>query len=890
MKVARSSLLSGVNTMKLLPTKTLIDLSRRAPAILMVGIILVAITGVASAGSDEPTVCPGDLNGNNEIDGSDLAIVLGGWGPCPGCLADINDSSTVDGSDLAIVLGGWGACPDDEGTPTCDELSWLLTFVLPGIDDDVNALAVFDDGSGRGSALYAGGRFTSAGGSTVNYIARWDAIARTWIPLGSGMNGAVNALAVFDDGSGDGPALYSAGEFTVAGGVPANRIAKWNPATGVWSPLGTGTNNSIYALLVFDDGSVSGPALYAGGAFSTAGGATANGIAKWNSATGTWSALGSGLIAGAVRAMTVFDSGSGEGPALYVGGQFLFAFPVGPVNRIAKWNAASGTWSALGSGIGGTSVNALAVFDDGSGDGPELYAGGSFASAGGVPAENLAKWNADTGTWSPLSLGFFIDMEDGSVNALTVFDNGSVDGPALYVGGDFRVYVPEVMGYMGQNIATWPPSSSLMPGANNTVKAFVDFDDGSARDPVLFVGGEFTSVGPYLLLPASRIAMWRQGWEQLGSGLTAPVQALTVFDDNTGGDSALYATGWFTRASDVMVNRIAKWIPATRSWSALGSGLNSVGYALEVYDDGSGDGPALYVGGLFTFAGGVSANRIAKWNGVEWSPLGTGMNGVVNALAVFDDGSGPALFAGGEFTSAGGVAANRIAKWNAMTQTWSALGSGLNERVYALEVYDDGTGDGPALYAAGWFTSAGGVTANNIAKWNAVTGTWSAVGTGLSGTVRALKVFDDGAGDGPALYAGGFFTSAGGVTANNIAKWNSASGTWSPLGSGLSNWVNALAVFDDGSEGGPALYAGGAILIAGTPALPIAKWSVAEDTWLPVGYGMSSQVHALRVFNDGSGGGNGLYAGGEFTNSPAGDSYLAKWACPGDPPAPPSNE
>ena len=52
------------------------------------------------------------------------------------------------------------------------------------------------------------------------------------------------------------------------------------------------------------------------------------------------------------------------------------------------------------------------------------------------------------------------------------------------------------------------------------------------------------------------------------------------------------------------------------------------------------------------------------------------MNNTVRALTVFDDGSGPALYAGGAFTTAGGVAANHIAKWNG--SSWSALGSGMN--------------------------------------------------------------------------------------------------------------------------------------------------------------------------------------------------------------------
>ena len=78
-------------------------------------------------------------------------------------------------------------------------------------------------------------------------------------------SGAVYALAVFDDGLG--PALHAGGDFTTAGGVAANRIARWDGGTS-WSPLGSGTNAPVAALLVFDDGT--GPALIAGGPFSSA--------------------------------------------------------------------------------------------------------------------------------------------------------------------------------------------------------------------------------------------------------------------------------------------------------------------------------------------------------------------------------------------------------------------------------------------------------------------------------------------------------------------------------------------------------------------------------------------------------------------------------------------
>jgi hypothetical protein len=308
------------------------------------------------------------------------------------------------------------------------------------------------------------------------------------------------------------------------------------------------------------------------------------------------------------------------------------------------------------------------------------------------------------------------------------------------------------------------------------------------------------------------------------------VRALAVFDDGSG--PALYAGGFFTTAGGVAANRVARWDGS--SWSALGSGMNESVWALTIYDDGSG--PALYAGGRFMTAGGAAAGHVAKWNGSNWSALGSGIDGdyaEVFCLTVFDDGSGPALYAGGMFEIAGGVTAHSIAKWNG--SSWLALGSGMNFPVWSLASFDDGSG--LALYAGGEFTTAGGVEAHSIAKWNGTT--WSPLGDGLLGDVlpyaQALLAFDDSSG--PALYAGGHFTIAGGVDANRIAKWDGSS--WSPLGSGMSGFVYALAAFDDGN--GTALYAGGDFYAFDSADTDIAKWGgcpVVVPPWTNLGYAL----------------------------------------------------
>jgi len=678
-----------------------------------------------------------------------------------------------------------------------------------------------------------------------------------WLPtFGAlpGTDGTVLALTVFDDGTG--PALYAGGTFSTAGGVVVGDIAKWNGSS--WSALSSGVDDWVYALTVFDDGS--GPALFAGGIFTTAGGVPAKGIAKWNGSS--WSPVGGG-VNGFVQALTVFDDGTG--PALYVAGQFATAGGVA-ANDIAKWNGAS--WSGLQGGVYVgflTIVYSLQVFDDGSG--PALYAGGDFTVAGLALASRIAKWNGSS--WSPLGSGL-----NNTVAAMGVFDDGS--GAALYASGVFT----SAGGAVASRIAKWNGSSwsalgsGMAGGLGTAVKALTVFDDGTG--PALYAGGSFTSAGG---VAVNGLAKWNgSAWSQVGNGENDGPSAMTTFDD--GGGLALYAGTGFMSASGAFGFSIAKWDGS--NWSALGAdGLNGEIDSLASFDDGSG--PALYAGGSFTSAGGVAVNNIAKWNGSRWSALGSGIASnsfpgsvppYVMALTVFDDGSGPALYAGGSFLSAGGAPVNNIAKWNG--SSWSSVGNGLNALFYpsfvrALAVFDDGTG--PALYAGGDFMLSAGLAVNHIARWNG--SNWSALGIGMNGgqiatTVDGLAVFDDGSG--PNLYAAGNFASAGAVAANNLARWNGSN--WSPVAGGTNSFIHCLTAFDDG--GGPALYAGGTFTNAGgAPAIGIAKWNGA--IWSALGSGITGQVVALSAFDDGSS--PALAVGGSF--SAAGGvtaKNVAKWS------------
>jgi hypothetical protein len=691
---------------------------------------------------------------------------------------------------MAVVVNDADAVYPIRIDPTFSDANWIsMNPSIPGANYNVFATAV--DGSGN---LYIGGGFAVAGGVVANRIAKWN--GSSWSALGSGMGGLpgrytyVNALAV------SGSDLYAAGQFTTAGGSAATNIAKWDGSS--WSALGSGILGAINVSAL----AASGSDLYAAASFPAVGGSAGYSILKWNGSS--WRALGGGWN-GSVSALAV------SGGDLYAGGVLRTA-DGSAVNYIAKWDGSS--WSELGSGVNDR-VLALAV------SGSDLYAGGYFTTAGGNAANYVAKW--DGSSWSALGLGM-----NSFVYAL------AVSGNDVYAGGDFIA----AGGIAGNHIAKWDGSSwsALGSGIDGTVGTLAV----SGND--LYAGGGFIAAGG---IAVDHIAKWDGNrWSGLGSGMNYYVDALAVSGSN------LYAGGEFTAAGDRVANYIAK--SDGSNWTELGSGMNSIVCALAV------SGSDLYAGGYFTTAGGNAANYIAKWNGSNWSPLGSGMEGSfpyygeVLALAV----SGSDLYAGGYFTTAGGSPANYVAKWNG--SNWSPLGSGMNGAVRALAV------SGSDLYAGGYFTTAGGSPANYIAKWDG--SNWSGLGSGMDYYVSALVV------SGSELYAGGAF-------AGYIAKWNGSS--WSVLGSGVSDVVFALAV--SGSD----LYAGGRFGVGtagGGAAIYIAKWD--GSGWSALGSGMGGfgplpYVNALAVA------GSDLYAGGGFTTAGGKISpYVAKaitiagdWLC-----------
>lgn len=501
--------------------------------------------------------------------------------------------------------------------------------------------------------VYVGGSFTAADEVTTSGVAvlrgeRFGTLG-PFTRFGDASTAAVLALA-FADGR-----LHAGGEFTTAGNAAA---AHWAVFDGTaWATPGDGLDNVVRALapsrggmVVAGDFAFSGPlrvthaglwsgaewqsfgqglsyspyadanvfavvpletGAWVGGYFDQAGAVAVGSVARWSGER--WDAMAGGVrgvdALGHVYAMTRL------GDELYVSGSFASAGG-GSAANIARWDGSG--WSALGSGLNDTGY-ALAVL------GERLYVGGRFSAAGDTAANGVAVWDPATGAWSALGNA---PAYDAAVLGLAV-----IAERYLVIGGRYDAFrrggVDLVRGLNGLSIydtaAEVDPADPLSgylllagvrkSGGAGTVRALQVLGD------TLYVGGTFDTAGALPLaappqpgFAASNLAAWHfstdGSWSTPG-GTDEPVMALTTPDGAT-----LVVGGWFGSAGPIAASGVAVYDPATAGWAAYGSGVGPGERGLRrvealAHDPRSG----LWAGGTFNTAGDEPGCSIALWRG-----------------------------------------------------------------------------------------------------------------------------------------------------------------------------------------------------------------------------------------------------------------------------------
>jgi hypothetical protein len=499
-------------------------------------------------------------------------------------------------------------------------------------------------------SLYVGGSFTSADTVPASGVVRLDDTTFTALGeftfYGNASTASVKALAV------SGGRVYAGGEFTTAGNSAAATWVVLDPGSADWSAPWGPIDNVVHLLAPYRDGVV------VGGTFTRSGTVRVTSAGIW---TGDgWQTFGQGVSYDPYADGNVYAV-LADGDGAYVGGYFDQAGPV-PVGSVARWTGSA--WDPVGGGV--TGVNGLGKVCAMARLGDDLYVTGDFASAGGVAAANLARW--DGSAWSAVGSGL-----NSTGYALTVL------GGKLYVGGSFSAAGTTP----ASGVAMWDPASSSWSALGN---APVYDDDvlglAAVADRYLVIGGEYNA------------------FRREGRDLVRGLNGMVAFDTQATIDPQDATSGYLVVAG-----------------TKRSSGTGTV-RALQLLGD------SLYVGGSFDTAGvveladpqsgGFAAQNLAVWKVLgdgSWSS-GGGADQPVQAFATRADGR---LVLAGWFSVAGTTRANGVAEFDPATNSWAAYGSGLGgglsgvARGEALALTRSG------LWVGGTFNTAGGAPGCGIA-------------------------------------------------------------------------------------------------------------------------------------------------------------------------------
>ncbi len=270
----------------------------------------------------------------------------------------------------------------------------------------------------------------------------WDECENTWIgqPIyiycryQSGFEGStisetsekISLMFVCED-----PFFYSAyeerqslianSEFEPAPLDSSKQVILHRDMSGDWEMLNidsTGTPDNFQIYKILKSGADSSLIYFMGVFLDANGVADTQSIFAYNKDTGTVSSIGDVTTIAGVPISYIFDAIFLPNGKLVIAGLFASAGGVANTHDIAIYDTVSGSWNDAGGGIG-VATDLGMVFNIELGSDNSIYAIGSFTNAGGVAgADNIAKYNFDTDSWS--ALGAAKDMPDGSLLGITI--------------------------------------------------------------------------------------------------------------------------------------------------------------------------------------------------------------------------------------------------------------------------------------------------------------------------------------------------------------------------------------------------------------------------------------------------------------------------------------
>lgn len=446
------------------------------------------------------------------------------------------------------------------------------------------------------------------------------------------------------------------------------------------------------------------------------------------------------------------------------------------------------------------------------------FIGGSFDSVGVQPHRNVAHIlaNLSVDPWSP--------TVDEAVYSL------ALSGTTLYIGGVFQNVNATKKPWLAALNTTTGALTGWSPELDGPVFAM------GITGTTVYVGGQFFTINGSL---RSYLGAIDQALGTPTSWDPEPDNFVWALAFGTGvvyagGDFATVASGATARSG------AAAWSTSTGALTSWDPDVSGTVLSLAV------SGTTIYLGGSFnqlganTMRNNLAAVNNTTGNTTTWNP---NANDAVLAIAV----SGTNVLVGGDFTTVGGQPRSRlasIAASNAAIQAWAPE---PDDEVDCLVL------GGTNVYAGGLFNSGGGIVRTNLAALDLTTGLPTIWNPNANQPVDALVVGTDKISY--FLYAGGRFTTVGGVARPYLAKIGQGPGAViTTFNAACDSAVTTLAFWDYILRaGGRFKHIGGATR---SNAAALTNGGVATS-WAPV---LNGIVYAIAPGPSGS-----VFLGGAFT-------------------------
>lgn len=301
-------------------------------------------------------------------------------------------------------------------------------------------------------------------------------------------------------------------------------------------------------------------------------------------------------------------------------------------------------------------------------------------------------------------------------------------------------------------------------------------------------GAEPLAARPFLATDAGLFTKDPDGTIRSFEGFETRVTSLTGWDPDGPGPapSSLIVALQNNPFEQSLVVAVVPQPNGSFSLQSLGC-LDSDIRTLSVYDT-DGDGfDELVAGGAFEnlIDGGIPTplNKTAVLDGSTWSPLGTAPNGTVEVAinapceagqSAFECDGDSTLILGGFFSQAGGQSADALACWDDNAGDWESCVAGFDLAtttvIRAVAPWDSGgSSPGSELIVAGFNIVVNGVATGNIAHSDG--SGWSGFGTGFFGNIEAVTTFDVD-GDGVPEPIAAAVVSDGGLFPFQIRYWD----------------------------------------------------------------------------------------------------------------------